>query len=123
MPLKLKNDGATYQRMVNKMSKNVLGKNMEVYVDDMLVKSKTFESHHKDLEEAFAIIWEYEMKLNPKKIKSLLNMPSPKKHKDVQKLIGRIAAVTRFVSKSRDKCIKEITNLNGQQNVKQHFSN
>uniref|UniRef100_A0A803QQ22 Reverse transcriptase domain-containing protein n=1 Tax=Cannabis sativa TaxID=3483 RepID=A0A803QQ22_CANSA len=109
MPFGLKNAGATYQQMANKMFKNILGKNMEVYVDDTLVKSKTSMSHNEDLEEAFSIIKEYGMKLNlkkctfrvlsgkflgfvvsscgielnPEKIKGLLDMHSPRKHKDV----------------------------------------
>ncbi|KAL5544666.1 hypothetical protein UlMin_008450 [Ulmus minor] len=45
MPFGLKNAGATYQRLVNKMFKNQIGKTMEVYVDDMLVKSLKTEEH------------------------------------------------------------------------------
>ena len=67
MPFGLKNAGATYQRLVNRMFKDQLGRNMEVYVDDMLVKSKTSGDHSDDLEEAFAVIRKYGMKLNPKK--------------------------------------------------------
>lgn len=53
MPLGLKNAGATYQRLVNFMFKSQLGRNVEVYVDDMLVKSKKATSHLKDIEETF----------------------------------------------------------------------
>ena len=67
MPFGLKNAEATYQRLVNKMFKDQLGRNMEVYVDDMLVKYKTSEDHRDDLEEPFAVIQKYRMKLNPKK--------------------------------------------------------
>lgn len=49
MPFKLKNAGATYQRMVDKMFKTQIGRNIEVYVDDMLVKSKETNSHASDL--------------------------------------------------------------------------
>ena len=49
MPFALKNAGATYQRLVNKIFKKQLGRNMEAYVDDMIVKSKTFEGHLEDL--------------------------------------------------------------------------
>jgi hypothetical protein len=45
MHFRFKNVGATYQRMVNKIFKNQLGKIMEGYIDDMLVKSMTFEQH------------------------------------------------------------------------------
>lgn len=44
--------GATYQRLVNKMFKTQIGRNVEVYVDDMLVKSIKAERHVEDLEEA-----------------------------------------------------------------------
>ena len=45
MPFGLKNPGATYQRLVNEMFKDLIGKSMEVYVDNMLVKSKTIGDH------------------------------------------------------------------------------
>jgi hypothetical protein len=45
MHFRFKNVGTTYQRMVNKIFKNQLGKIMEGYIDDMLVKSMTFEQH------------------------------------------------------------------------------
>ena len=67
MPFGLKNAGATYQRLVNRMFRAQLGRNMEVYIDDMLVKSKTSREHSNDLAEAFAVIRKYGMKLNPKK--------------------------------------------------------
>ena len=49
MPFELKNAGATYQRLVNKMFGKQLKRNMEVYVDDMLVKSKEESTHLDDL--------------------------------------------------------------------------
>lgn len=52
----LKNVGATYQRLVNRMFKEKIGRNMEVYVDNMLVKSKTAEGHTRDLDEVFATL-------------------------------------------------------------------
>ena len=54
MPFKLKNAGATYQRLVNKIFNRQIGRNMEVYVDDMLVKSKEELAHLDDLKETFA---------------------------------------------------------------------
>ena len=53
MPFGLKNAGATYQRLVNQMFEKLIGRNMEVYVDDMLVKSKKEEDHLDDLKETF----------------------------------------------------------------------
>ncbi|KAL5576657.1 hypothetical protein UlMin_018356 [Ulmus minor] len=67
MPFGLKNAGATYQRLVNKMFKNQIGKTMEVYVDDMLVKSLKTEEHIRNLKETFDILRKYKMKLNPSK--------------------------------------------------------
>ena len=56
MPFGLKNAGATYQRLVNKMFSQQIGRNMEVYVDDMLVKSKEELAHLDDLKETFATL-------------------------------------------------------------------
>ena len=67
MPFGLKNAGATYQRLVNKMFSKQIGRNMEVYVDDMLVKSKEELTHLEDLKETFATLRQYRMKLNPSK--------------------------------------------------------
>ncbi|KAG7556517.1 Integrase catalytic core [Arabidopsis suecica] len=131
MPFGLKNAGATYQRLVNKMFHEHLGKTMEVYIDDMLVKSLKKEDHIKHLEECFEILNRYRMKLNPAKctfgvpsgeflgyivtkrgieanpnqINAFLNMPSPKNFKEVQRLTGRIAALNRFISRSTDKSL------------------
>ncbi|KAL0351199.1 UNVERIFIED_CONTAM: Transposon Ty3-G Gag-Pol polyprotein [Sesamum radiatum] len=56
MPFGLKNAGATYQRLVNSMFQKQIGKNMEVYIDDMLVKSQKKEHHINDLTECFEIL-------------------------------------------------------------------
>ena len=130
MPFGLKNAGATYQRLVNRMFQKQIGVTMEVYIDDMLVKSTTTELHIAHLSEALQILRNYNMKLNsakcafgvsagkflgfivnhrgieanPDKIKAVLDMPSPSGIKEVQRLTGRIAALSRFVSKASDKC-------------------
>ena len=67
MPFELKNAGATYQRLVNKMFCKQIVRNMEVYVDDMLVKSKEEFAYLDDLKETFATLRKYKMKLNPSK--------------------------------------------------------
>ncbi|KAL2248079.1 UNVERIFIED_CONTAM: Retrovirus-related Pol polyprotein from transposon opus [Sesamum indicum] len=64
MPFGLKNAGVTYQRLVNRMFGDLLGKKMEVYVDDMLVKSRRSQDHLEDLAQAFSIMNSYGMKLN-----------------------------------------------------------
>ena len=130
MPFGLKNVGATYQQLVNKIFSNLIGRTMKVYVDDILVKSLKKENHVTDLREMFALLRRYNMKLNPAKcafgvgsgkflgfmvnhrgieakpsiVQVLLDLQSPKTVKDIQKLTGMIVALSRFVSKSTDKC-------------------
>ena len=67
MPFGLKNAGATYQRLVTKMFRPILKKTMEVYIDDMLVKSKERPDRAGQLQEAFELLRAYCMKLNPSK--------------------------------------------------------
>ena len=67
MSFDLKNVGATYKRLVTKMFKPLLGKTIEVYIDDMLVKSKERLDHAEHLQEAFELLRAYVMKLNPSK--------------------------------------------------------
>ena len=67
MPIGLKNAGATYHWLVNRMFQKQIGTSMEVYIDDMLVKSTTAELHIAHLAEAFQILKKYNMKLNPAK--------------------------------------------------------
>ena len=107
-----------------------IGKTMEVYIDDMLVKSLKGNDHVKDLNCSFSIMRKYNMKLNPEKcsfgvtsgkflgylvsqrgieahpnqVTAILQITSPRNAKDVQKLTGRVAALNRFISRSSDKC-------------------
>ena len=67
MPFGLKNAGATYQRLINRMFAPQIGRNVQVYVDDMLVKSRMEEDHLEDLRETFDTLRSYNMKLNPGK--------------------------------------------------------
>ena len=67
MAFGLKNAGATYQRLVNKIFNHLIGKTMEVYVDDMLVKSLDKTNHVKYLREAFEVLRHHKMMLNPAK--------------------------------------------------------
>ena len=64
MPFGLKNAGATYQMLVNIMFQKQIGTSMEVYVDDMLVKSVKAELHIAHLAESFQVLKNYNMKLN-----------------------------------------------------------
>ena len=67
MSFSLKNAWATYQRLMNKMFTNQIGRNVPIYVDDMLVKSWREDDHLKDLKETFNTLCSYNMKLNPSK--------------------------------------------------------
>ena len=71
MPFGLKNARATYQRLVNAMFKDLIGKTMEEYMDDMLVKSRIARDHMDHLGEIFFILRKYQMlsqmNLNPLK--------------------------------------------------------
>ena len=119
MSFGLKNAGATYQRLVNKIFEEFLGKMMEVYINDMLVKSIMAEDHIRHLEQSFQALGKYRMRLNPskcafgvesgmflgfmihhrgieanpEKIQTLVDMKSPTKVKDVQRLTGCIASL------------------------------
>lgn len=112
MPFVLINAGATYQRMMNKIFLKQLGRNMEIYVDDMIVKSLLTESHLADLRECFEKLKKHNMKLNPdkctfaleagkflgflvshkgieanpEKIQAILDMRPPRTIRDIQRL-------------------------------------
>jgi len=131
MPFGLKNAGVTYQRLVNKMFVQHIGWNVEVYVDDMLVRSMKEDRHLDDLRKTFETLCLYDMKLNPSKcefgvssrnflgfmvsqrgveanpnkIWAILEMTPPKNIKEVKSLNGRIAALNKFVSRVMDKCL------------------
>ncbi|PKA45616.1 RNA-directed DNA polymerase like [Apostasia shenzhenica] len=67
MPFSLKNVGATYQRMIDAVFKGQRGRNLEAYVDDILVKSKSWAEHLSDLRETLDTLRRYNLKLNPAK--------------------------------------------------------
>ena len=130
MPFGLKNAEATYQRLVNRMFQKRIGSSMEVYIDDILVKSVKAKLHVDHLAESFQVLKDYKVKLNPTKcafgvstgkflgfivnnygieanpdkIKAVLDMQPPSNTKEIQRLTNRIAALSHFVSRSSDKC-------------------
>ena len=67
MPFGLKNAGATYQQLMDWVFKQQIGQNVEVYVDDLVVKSQSIPQHVADLEEVFGELHKYDMCLNPGK--------------------------------------------------------
>nr|KYP66897.1 Transposon Ty3-I Gag-Pol polyprotein [Cajanus cajan] len=136
MPFGLKNAGATYQRLMDKVFAEQIGRNLEVYVDDMVIKTKSATDHVRDLEEILQQVRKYNMRLNPEKCvfgvqggkflgfmitcrgieanpdkcQALINMRSPQSHKEVQRLAGRLASLSRFIPKMAEKT-KPIFNL------------
>ena len=130
MPFGLKNAKSTYQRMMTRMFESLLGKNIEIYIDDMVVKSKRVSEHLGDLRVIFEILRNYKLRLNASKcsfgiglgkflgymvthrgievkldqIKAINNLRSPRNPKEVQKLNGMAAALNRFISRSADRC-------------------
>jgi len=109
MPFGLKNAGATYQRLVNRMFENQFDRTMEVYIDDMLVKFTQAADHIAHLRQCFEVLNKYNMKLNPakctfgvtsgeflgylvtqhgieanpKQISAIINLPSPRNTREV----------------------------------------
>ena len=67
MPFGLKNAGSTYWRMMTKMFESQMGKNIEVYIDDMVVKSKIVSEHIRDLTNIFKILNGHKLRLNASK--------------------------------------------------------
>ena len=67
MPFSLKNVGSTYQQMMTKMFEPQLGRSIEVYIDDMVVKSKVVSEHMGDLTNIFRILRKHKLRLNASK--------------------------------------------------------
>nr|GEX21405.1 reverse transcriptase domain-containing protein [Tanacetum cinerariifolium] len=78
MPFGLKNAGATYQRLIDKAFKSQIGRNIEVYVDDLVVKTYTEAEMMRDIKETFRTLRKVNMKINPKK-KVFAAIPNLKK--------------------------------------------
>ena len=130
IPFGLKNAGSTYQRIMTKMFEPQLGRSIEVYIDDMVVKSKLVSEHMGDLTNIFEILREHKLHLNaskcsfgvglgkflgymvthkgievsPNQIKAINNLQPPRNPKEVQKLTGMMVALNRFISRSADRC-------------------
>ncbi|XP_059627354.1 uncharacterized protein LOC132270172 [Cornus florida] len=67
MPYGLTNAGATYQRLVSKIFKSQMGKTVEAYIDEMVVKSRKKDQYLQHLQDMFEVLRKYGMKLNPTK--------------------------------------------------------
>ena len=67
MPFGLKNAGATYQQMMTRMFRDKIGRTVEVYIDDIVVKSKQEIQHIEDLQWVFEILRQQKLRLNAEK--------------------------------------------------------
>ena len=120
MPFGLKNVGATYQRMATALLHDMMHNEVEVYVDDMIVKSKDRGSHTINLRKFFESIKEYKLKLNPQKctfgviagkllgflvsdrgievdpfkMKAILEMAPPKSEKEIMGFFGQLQYIS-----------------------------
>jgi len=125
MSFGLKNAGATYQRLMDKVFSHLVGQCVEVYVEDMVFKSPSYHQHAEDLSAVFSALRQYNLRLNldkcvfgvdrgkflgfmltqrgieanPEKCKAIIKMRSPATIKEVQRLIGRLTAISRFLPK------------------------
>ncbi|KAM1027360.1 hypothetical protein ACFX2A_041136 [Malus domestica] len=130
MPFGLKNAGATYQRAMQKIFNDMLHKNVECYVDDVVVKTKKRSDHLKDLRVVFERLRKYNLKMNPlkcafgvtsgkflgfivkhrgievdqSKIKAIQSMPEPRNLHELKSLQGRLAFIRRFISNLAGRC-------------------
>jgi len=123
MSFGLKNAGATYQRLMDKVFRGMIDQNMEIYMNDIVVKSNSCDQHIKDLKEVFEALRRTNMKFNlkkcafgveegkflsfmlthwgieanPDKCRTITEMRSPQNMKEVQQLIGCLTALSRFI--------------------------
>ncbi|KAL0352302.1 UNVERIFIED_CONTAM: hypothetical protein Scaly_1618900 [Sesamum calycinum] len=130
MPFRLKNVGATYQSAMQKIFDDMLHKNVECYVDDLVVKSKKRENHFHVLRKVFERLRRYQLKMNSSKcafgvtsrkflgfivlqrgieieqakIDAILRMPKPRNIHELKNLQEKLAYLQRFVSNLAGHC-------------------
>ena len=153
MPFGLKNAGATYQRLMDKVFSHLMGQCIEVYVDDMVFKSPSHHQHAQDLSAVFSALRQYNLRLNPdkcvfgvdrskflgfmltqcgieanpEKCKAIIEMCNPTTVKEVQRLIGRLTAISRFLPKLAEQTqpivqlLKKFTRFTWTDNCEQIF--
>jgi hypothetical protein len=139
MPEGLKNTGSTFSRLTKKVLEDQMGCNVFTYVDDIVIASKNKEDHLLDLAETFANMHEAWLWLNPEKcifgvcqgkilgylvshrgieansnkIQAIIDMALPQSTKDIQRLIGRLAALNRFILRSIERSLPFLKTLHG----------
>ncbi|WKA10892.1 hypothetical protein VitviT2T_028440 [Vitis vinifera] len=130
MPFGLKNAGATYQRAATTLFHDMMHRDVEVYVDDMIVKSRDRSDHLVALKRFFERIRQFRLRLNPKKcsfgvtfgkllghmvsergievdpdkIRAILDMPAPRTEREVRGFLGRLQYISRFIARLTDIC-------------------
>ena len=130
MPFGLKNAGATYQRVATTLFHDMMHRDVEVYVDDMIVKSHDRADHWAALERFFQRIRCFRLRLNPKKctfgvtsgkilgymisergievdldkIRAILDMSPPQTETEIQGFLGRLQYISRFIVRLTDTC-------------------
>eukprot|EP00261_Vitis_vinifera_P030644 XP_019071887.1 PREDICTED: uncharacterized protein LOC109121615 [Vitis vinifera] len=130
MPFGLKNAGATYQRATTTLFHDMMHRDVEVYVDDMIVKSRDRADHLAALQRFFERIRQFRLRLNPKKctfgvtsekllghivsergievdpekIRAILDMPTPRTEKEIRGFLGRLQYISRFIARLTDIC-------------------
>ncbi|PKI66986.1 hypothetical protein CRG98_012651 [Punica granatum] len=130
IPFGLKNAGATYQRAMVTLFHDMMHKEIEVYIDDMIAKSKEGEDHLVHLKRLFDRLKEYKLRLNPAKctfgaksgkllgfvvsergievdpdkVMAIRELPSPSSVREVRGFLGRLNYIVRFIANLTDKC-------------------
>ena len=125
MPFGLKNAGATYQRAATTLFHDMMHRDVEVYVDDIIVKSQSRVDHLATLQRFFERMRQFILRLNPKKctfgvtsgkllghivsehgievdpekIKTMLDMPAPRTEKEIRGFLGRLQYISRFIAR------------------------
>ena len=130
IPFELKNVGATYQRAATTLFHDMMHVDVEVYVDDMIVKFWDRLNHLAALERFFERIRQFRLRLNPKKctfgvtfgkllgymvsergietdldkIRAILDMPVPRIEREIRGFLGRLQYINRFIARLTDLC-------------------
>ncbi|XP_075507377.1 uncharacterized protein LOC142544201 [Primulina tabacum] len=136
MPFGLKNAGATYQRAMNSIFHDMIGHHIKVYIDDIVVKSKQAVDHIEHLRKSFQRMRQHELKLNPlkcafgvkagnflgflvhhrgvevdkNKAKAIMEENPPRNKKELQRFLGQVNYLRRFISNLSGKT-KEFSQL------------
>ena len=130
MPFRLKNAGTTYQRAMVKLFHDMMHKEIEVYVDDMIAKSQWEDDHVINLKKLFERLRKFQLKVNPTKctfgatskkllgfmvnkkgieidpdkVRAIQDLSLPRTKKKVKSFMGRLNYIARFISQMIAKC-------------------